>query len=104
MCQGFGGVTSTVTQGFGGVEKALCDLGYKNQQGVFELSRELGHCCCENRSAIQDLKYIIANEGNGTRRAIEDGTRAILERLAQSDYNQLKEKYDTAQMKLSQAE
>ena len=93
MCQGFNGINTTVLQGFNGVERGFCDL-----------SHQISDCCCTTQRAIDGVNYNLATQACDTRRAIEDGTRAILERLAQSDYNQLTEKYDTAQMKLSQAE
>lgn len=89
MCQGFNGVNTTMLQGFNGVERGFCDL-----------SRQISDCCCTTQRAIDGVNYNLATQACDTRRAIEDGTRAILERMAQSDYNQLKEKYDAAQIQL----
>ena len=89
MCQGFNGVNTTMLQGFNGVERGFCDL-----------SHQISDCCCTTQRAIDGVNYNLATQACDTRRAIEDGTRAILERMAQSDYNQLKEKYDAAQIQL----
>jgi hypothetical protein len=42
--QGFSGLNATVTNGFAGVNNAICTLGYQNAQLVNGLSRELGDC------------------------------------------------------------
>lgn len=89
MCQGFNGVNTTMLQGFNGVERGFCDL-----------SHQISDCCCTTQRAIDGVNYNLATQACDTRRAIEDGTRAILDRMAQSDYNQLKEKYDAAQIQL----
>jgi hypothetical protein len=89
MCQGFNGVNTTMLQGFNGVERGFCDL-----------SHQISDCCCTTQRAIDGVNYNLATQACDTRRAIEDGTRAILDRIAQSDYNQLKEKYDAAQIQL----
>ena len=86
---GQAGIQQTMCQGFNGVERGFCDL-----------SRQISDCCCTTQRAIDGVNYNLATQACDTRRAIEDGTRAILERMAQSDYNQLKEKYDAAQIQL----
>ena len=79
--QGFNGINATVTNGFAGVNNAICTLGYQNQAGFNALSTQLAQCCCDTRSAIADVKY--ANERN-TYSIIEannTNTRAILDFL-----------------------
>lgn len=86
---GQAGIQQTMCQGFHGVDR-----------GFWDLSRQFSDCCCQTQRAIDGMNYNLATQACDTRRAIEDGTRAILERMAQSDYNQLKEKYDAAQIQL----
>lgn len=54
------GLGTTVMQGFNGVDRAVCTLGYQNQAGVNSLSNQIAQCCCDNRAAIADLKYDMA--------------------------------------------
>lgn len=61
-------LNNTITNGFHGVDRGLCDL-----------SRQLADCCCENRAAIADVKYTIANEGCETRHALFNNTRDIID-------------------------
>ena len=79
LCQGFNGVNTTVLQGFNGVDNAVCTLGYNVQGGFNALSAQLAQCCCDNRAAIADVKYTIANEGCDTRHTIYNSTRDIID-------------------------
>lgn len=87
-------LNNTVVNGFHGVERELCGIG-----------RQISDCCCENRAAIADLKYTIATEDCATRNLMQNNTRDIIDatnagfrmvmdRMAQSDYNALREKYE----------
>lgn len=50
--QGFSGVNATVTNGFAGVNNAICTLGYQNAQLINGLSRELGDCLTSSKKSI----------------------------------------------------
>jgi hypothetical protein len=79
--QGFSGVNATVTNGFAGVNNAICTLGYQNAQLVNGLSRELGDCCCATQRAIDSVK--LENERNTCSiiNASNANTRAVLDFL-----------------------
>ena len=79
LCQGFNGVNTALLQGFAGVDNAVCTLGYNLQGGFNALSAQLAQCCCDNRAAIADVKYTIANEGCDTRHTIYNSTRDIID-------------------------
>ena len=79
LCQGFNGVNTALLQGFAGVDNAVCTLGYNMQGGFNSLSAQLAQCCCDNRAAIADVKYTIANEGCDTRHTIYNNTRDIID-------------------------
>jgi hypothetical protein len=40
-------LNNTMTNGFHGVDNAICTLGYQNQMGMNNLSRQFSDCCCE---------------------------------------------------------
>lgn len=65
---GFHNTTVGMMQGFNGVERGFCDI-----------SHQLAQCCCDNRAAIADLKYTIANEDCATRNLMQNNTRDIIE-------------------------
>lgn len=72
-------LNNTINQNFRGVDNAICSLGYNTQAGFNSLSAQLAQCCCDNRAAIADVKYTIANEGCDTRHAIYNSSRDIID-------------------------
>jgi hypothetical protein len=69
---GINGIDSALCQGFNGINTAIL-------QGNNALSAQLAQCCCDNRAAIADVKYTIANEGCETRHALFNNTRDIID-------------------------
>lgn len=65
---GFHDQTVATLNGFNGVERGFCNLG-----------QQISNCCCENRAAIQDLKYTMATQACDTRNLIQTTTRDIID-------------------------
>ena len=95
LCAGFAGVNATVN----GAQNAIAQQLYTNQISDLErnfanqtaitsqmtnLAAGLQNCCCENRSNISDLKYIISNENCADRQVVSDGIRDLLAAQASS--------------------
>lgn len=108
LCNGFNGVQQSVS----GAQNALAQQMYTNQisdlersfavqtantQGLTNLSAQLANCCCENRSATNDVKYTIATEACATRAANTANTQAILDKLCALEL-------DTVKTQLAQAQ
>lgn len=89
LCGGFAGVNATVN----GAQNAIASQLYNNTiadlersfasqtavtAGLTGLQSQLAQCCCDNRSATNDLKYTIATENCADRAAISDGIRDLL--------------------------
>lgn len=76
-------LNSSIMNGFHGVDTAICNLGYQNQQGFNSLAHQLSDCCCETQRAIErgfsDVNYNMATQACDTRRAIADSTRDIID-------------------------
>lgn len=100
-------IKDAVTNGFHGVDTAVCQLGYNTQQGFNNLASQLASCCCETQSAIQGTRYDIATSAAATQNAIQNTTRdiidnqtsginAIMGKLSQMEYNGLNDKYQAA--------
>ena len=90
--QGFAGLNSVISNGFAGVDNAICTLGYQNQAGFNALGSQLASCCCDIRqqisdcccktqSAIMEVNYNNAKNTCDIIRAGQDNTRAILDYL-----------------------
>lgn len=100
-------IRDAVSNGFHGVDTAVCQLGYNTQQGFNSLSSQLASCCCETQSAIQGVRYDIATSAAATQNTIQNTTRDIIEnqtsginaimgKLSQMEYNGLNDKYQAA--------
>lgn len=72
-------IKDAVTNGFHGVDTAVCQLGYNTQQGFNNLASQLASCCCETQSAIQGVRYDIATSAAATQNTIQNATRDLME-------------------------
>ena len=76
-------LNNTITNGFHGVDNAICTLGYNLQGGLNGISHQISDCCCETGRAIErgfaDTNYNLATQACDTRRAIADSTRDIID-------------------------
>ena len=61
-------LTGTITNGFHGVDRGLCDL-----------SHQISDCCCENRAAIAQVRYDMATQACDTRNLIQTTTRDLID-------------------------
>lgn len=68
ICDSTYALNNTINNGFFGVDR-----------GINGLSAQLAQCCCDNRSAIADVKYALATESCATRNTIQNTTRDILD-------------------------
>lgn len=108
LCNGFNGVN----QGISNAQNAIAQQMYTNQisdlersfaaqtantQGLTNLSAQLANCCCENRSATNDVKYTIATEACATRAANTANTQAILDKLCALELDTVKSQLAQAQ-------
>ena len=76
-------LNTAITNGFHGVDTAVCTLGYNMQGGFNTLGHQISDCCCENGRAIErgfaDLGYAMATQACDTRAAIANSTRDIID-------------------------
>lgn len=72
-------LNNAITNGFHGVDSAICNLGYNIQSGFNGLSHQLSDCCCDTRAAIADVKY--SNERNtcAIQNTLQNTTRDVIE-------------------------
>ena len=110
LCGGFAGVNASIN----GAQSALSQQMYSNEianlersfaaqtantAGLTNVSSQLANIGSENRAAIADVKYTIANEGCASRATSTANTQAILDKLCQLELDnyksQLENKNDT---------
>ena len=124
LCNGFNGVNQSVNN----AQNAIAQQMYTNQisdlersfaaqtantAGLTNLSAQLAQCCCDNRSATQDLKYVVATENcadrtqamQNTRDIIDAQTRstqAVLDKLCQLELDNYKNQVDAKNDQIAQ--
>ena len=97
LCSGFAGVNSGISNGFAQAEisnnaRQIADMnqmfglqtGLSNQLNTIAMNQQ--QCCCDNRAAVADLKYTVANEACADRAAvntINGGIQSIKDQLCQ---------------------
>lgn len=98
---GITGISTQLCNGFAGVNSAIANLGYQNQQ-----------CCCDLKQAISDVNYNMAAQtnilqntvNNGFRDVIEAqnaGTQRIIDTITQDKIQSLQTELQSAQLQLS---
>ena len=105
QCSGFAGVTAAVNNGFAGAEIAANGRQMANMQQVFNaqtaidsrldaLAMNQQNCCCENRAAVADVKYTIAQEAATTRSNTDAKVQMVMDKLCQLELDGVKQKYE----------
>lgn len=61
-----------------GVLQAINNNTVGNMQNTNTLTRQIGDCCCENRAALADIKYIMTTESCATNNNIHQTGDAII--------------------------
>jgi hypothetical protein len=72
-------LSNTITNGFHGVDNAVCNLGYNVQSGFNSLGHQISDCCCTTQRAIDGVKYEMATQSCDTRNTIYNSTRDIID-------------------------
>ena len=65
-------LNNAITNGFHGVDNALCNLGYN-------LSHQISDCCCTTQRAIDSVKYENATNTCAIQNTIQNTTRDVIE-------------------------
>lgn len=72
-------IRDAVSNGFHGVDNAVCTLGYQTQQGFNALGAQMAQCCCDTQRAIDGANYNMATQACDTRNTIQNSTRDIID-------------------------
>lgn len=72
-------LNNTITNGFHGVDNAICNLGFNVQTGFNGLSAQLATCCCDTQRAIDGVNYNMATQLCALGNAINTQTRDLID-------------------------
>ena len=97
-------LNNTITNGFHGVDNAICNLGYNVQSGFNTLGHQIADCCCTTQRAIDNVNYNMATQACDIKHAINDSTRSILDFLTTDKIATLQAENQALKFKASQAE
>lgn len=104
IISGITGVQNAVTAGFAGVEASANARQIADMNQIFSLQSSMQNCCCENRAATADLKYMIASEACNNRQALADSTQRILDQMCQDKIDAKNETIAMLRQQLQMAE
>lgn len=79
MLNGFAGVNQTISNGFQAAELSRCNQQAALMQQLNAMQMQQANCCCENRAAIAQVRYDMAQQGCDTRNTIQNVTRDIID-------------------------
>lgn len=79
ICDSTFALNNTINNGFFGVDRAVCTLGYQNQQGFSGLASQIAQCCCDLKQINLENRYlnekqtcdILQNQNANTQRIID---------------------------------
>ena len=109
---GIGGVNAAITSlaqgqcaGFANAESAAAGRSLANLQQQYSmqtaidgrldsLAMSLQNCCCENRAAVADLKYTMAQEGSATRANTDAKVQNVMDKLCQLEMDGMRQNYE----------
>jgi hypothetical protein len=72
-------LNNAITNGFHGVDNAVCTFGYNMQSGFNSISHQLSDCCCATQRSIDSVKYENAANTCALQNTINNTTRDIIE-------------------------
>lgn len=72
-------LNNTITNGFHGVDNAICNLGYNVQAGFNTLGHQISDCCCATQRAIDGVNYNMASQTSAIQNSICNSTRDIID-------------------------
>ena len=91
LCDGFYSMNTTNLQGFNGVNAAIANLGYQNQ-----------NCCCETNRNIDAVRYDMSRGFCDVINSQAQNTQKILDKMCEQENQNLRDQLQTANFQLSQ--
>lgn len=105
QCTGFAGVNANVFSGFATAESAAANRQMSNLQQQYAMQTAIDNrldsmamtqqqCCCDNKAAVADLKYTMAQEGAVTRANTDAKVQTVMDKLCQLEMDGMRQNYE----------
>lgn len=91
---GISALSADQANGFANAEISRCNGLYNLTSQLNNIAMNQQNCCCENRAAVADLKYTMAQEASATRANTDAKTQAIMDKLCQLEMDGIKQNYE----------
>lgn len=91
---GISNLQAAQANGFANAEISRCNGLYNLTSQLNNIAMTQQNCCCENRAAVADLKYTMAQEASATRANTDAKTQAIMDKLCQLEMDGIKQNYE----------
>ena len=91
---GLSNISAAQANGFANAEISRCNMlsGLTGQLNNIAMTQQ--NCCCENRAAVADLKYTVAQEAAATRANSDANKQAVMDKLCQMELDTIKQNYE----------
>lgn len=91
---GLSNLQAAQANGFANAEISRCNGLYNVTSQLNNIAMTQQNCCCENRAAVADLKYTMAQEAALTRSNCDANKQAIMDKLCQMELDTIKQNYE----------
>lgn len=91
---GISALSAAQSNGFANAEISRCNGLYNLTSQLNNIAMTQQNCCCENRAAVADLKYTMAQEASATRANTDAKTQAIMDKLCQLEMDGIRQNYE----------
>lgn len=94
VMNGLSNLQAAQANGFANAEISRCNGLYNVTSQLNNIAMTQQNCCCENRAAVADLKYTMAQEAALTRSNCDANKQAIMDKLCQMELDTIKQNYE----------
>ena len=91
---GISALSASQSNGFANAEISRCNGIYNLTSQLNNIAMNQQNCCCENRAAVADLKYTIAQEAAATRANTDAKVQNVMDKLCQLEMDGMRQNYE----------
>ena len=91
---GISALSAAQANGSANAEISRCNGLYNLTSQLNNIAMNQQNCCCENRQAVADLKYTMAQEASATRANTDAKVQQVLDKLCQLEMDGIKQNYE----------
>ena len=91
---GISALSAAQSNGFANAEISRCNGLYNLTSQLNNIAMTQQNCCCENRAAVADLKYTMAQEAAATRANTDAKVQGVMDKLCQLEMDGIRQNYE----------